>query len=149
MVYTAYKKQRTLYLHVWGKRCKAPTIDRMLCEEGLPCSIVGIPKLLKKFERADEDFRAASGIRTTFQGHRWVSFSFWCSVMTFYSHMYTVHENHTCFCTVLSCATTKPGGCVFTVLLLVFVPPFYRTTIVVMERNLNFLLAYTVYIVHV
>ena len=52
MVYTAYKKQRILYLREKG--CKAPTIARMLREEGLPCSRVGVAKFVKKFEQTEE-----------------------------------------------------------------------------------------------
>ena len=48
MVYTSYLKQRILYHYLRGNR--APTIARLLKEESLNASRVGIAFFLKKFE---------------------------------------------------------------------------------------------------
>ena len=47
MVYSEYKKQRILYFHAQGY--KPPTIEKLLHEENLRCSRVGIYKFLKVY----------------------------------------------------------------------------------------------------
>ena len=47
MVYSSYKRQRIVYHYLQGH--KAPTICKLLSEEGLKASRVGIDKFLKKF----------------------------------------------------------------------------------------------------
>lgn len=47
MVYSTYKKQRILYLYSQGYR--PPTITKMLNEENLKCSRVGVYKFLKLY----------------------------------------------------------------------------------------------------
>ena len=47
MVYLTYKKQRVLYLYAQGY--KPPTIKKVLEEENLKCSRVGIYKFLKNY----------------------------------------------------------------------------------------------------
>ena len=47
MVYSDYKKQRIIYLHAQGHR--PPTIEKMLQQENLRCSRVGIHKFLKVY----------------------------------------------------------------------------------------------------
>ena len=49
MVFSEYKLQRILYYSVQG--FKAPTISRLLEEEGLHASQVGVAKFLKKFQQ--------------------------------------------------------------------------------------------------
>ena len=48
MVFSSYKKQRILFFY--SKGYKAPTIAKLLHNEGLPCSRVGVAKFIKKFE---------------------------------------------------------------------------------------------------
>ena len=48
MVFSCYKKQRIL-VH-YGNGYKAPTISKLLREEGVRCSQVGIAKFIKKFQ---------------------------------------------------------------------------------------------------
>ena len=48
MVFSSYKKQRILFFYAKGY--KAPTISKLLREESLPCSQVGVAKFIKKFE---------------------------------------------------------------------------------------------------
>ena len=48
MVFSSYKKQRILFFYAKGY--KAPTILKLLREESLPCSRVGVAKFIKKFE---------------------------------------------------------------------------------------------------
>ena len=48
MVFSSYKKQRILFFY--SKGYKAPTIAKLLHDEGLPCSRVGVAKFIKKFE---------------------------------------------------------------------------------------------------
>ena len=50
MVFSSYKKQRILYLN--SKGFKAPAIGRILREEGMEASRVGIYKFLKKCEES-------------------------------------------------------------------------------------------------
>ena len=48
MVYSSYKKQRILHFHAQG--FKAPTIAKLLAQENLCCSRVGVAKFLKHYE---------------------------------------------------------------------------------------------------
>lgn len=48
MVFSSYKKQRILFFY--SKGYKAPTIAKLLHDEGLPYSRVGVAKFIKKFE---------------------------------------------------------------------------------------------------
>ena len=48
MVFSCYQKQRILVYY--GKGYKAPTIAKLLHEEGLQCSRVGVAKFIKKFQ---------------------------------------------------------------------------------------------------
>ena len=48
MVFSCYLKQRILVYY--GKGYKAPTIAKLLHEEGLQCSRVGVAKFIKKFQ---------------------------------------------------------------------------------------------------
>ena len=48
MVYSEYKKQRILYLHAQGHN--PPTIKKLLQQEHLKCSRVGIHKFLKAYQ---------------------------------------------------------------------------------------------------
>lgn len=47
MVYSAYTKQRILFYHQQGY--KAPTIAKLLHEEGVRCTRVGVANFLRKF----------------------------------------------------------------------------------------------------
>ena len=60
MMFSSYKKQRILYF--FSKAYKAPTIVKLMRDEGLQCSRVGIAKFLKKFrETGTIKRRAGSG----------------------------------------------------------------------------------------
>ena len=48
MVFSCYQKQRILVYY--GKGYKAPTIAKLLREEGLQCSWVDVAKFIKKFQ---------------------------------------------------------------------------------------------------
>ena len=48
MVFSSYKNQRILFFYAKGY--KVPTIAKLLREESLPCSRVGVTKFLKKFK---------------------------------------------------------------------------------------------------
>ena len=63
MVFSSYKKQRILYLN--SKGLKAPAIARILREEGMEASRVGIYKFLKKFEESGCLMRKPGSGRTS------------------------------------------------------------------------------------
>ena len=48
MVYSTYKKQRILYLHSQG--LKAPIIVKVLAQDKLKCSRVGVAKFLNVYD---------------------------------------------------------------------------------------------------
>ena len=50
MVFSSYKKQRILYLSCQG--FKAPAITKILMEEGMSASRVGVHKFLQRFEES-------------------------------------------------------------------------------------------------
>ena len=49
MVFSSYKKQRILFLRAKGYR--APTIAKLLRDEKLQCSRVGVAKFMRKFKQ--------------------------------------------------------------------------------------------------
>ena len=50
MVFSSYKKQRILYLSSQG--FKAPAITKILIEEGMSASRVGVHKFLRRFDES-------------------------------------------------------------------------------------------------